>query len=81
MITIDLFNTHLIVTTIAILLMIISLTYGDSGKKTAWMIFITPLSLFALLIYWLFVLTNIWISGTIVALYFISIIVKTIHKK
>jgi len=80
MITIDLYNPHLIVTVIAIILMIIASVYGDSEKSTAWMFFLGPIAFFALLIYWLFVLTNIWVSGTIVALFAISIIVKLIRE-
>lgn len=80
MITIDLYNPHLIVTVIAIILMIIASVYGDSEKSTAWMFFLGPLAFFALLIYWLFVLTNIWVSGTIVVIFAISIIIKLIRE-
>jgi len=76
MITIDLFSPHTIVTLIAIILMILASVYGDSGKSTAWMFFLGPLAFFALLIYWLFVLTNVWLAGGIVLVFVISAIVK-----
>ncbi len=76
MITINLFNPHTIVTLIAIVLMIIASVYGDSEKSTAWMFFLGPIAFFLLLIYWLFVLTNIWLAGTILAVFGISAIVK-----
>lgn len=75
MITIDLYNPHVIVTLIAIL-MILASVYGDSSKSTAWMFFLGPLAFFALLIYWLFVLTNVWLAGGIVAAFAISAIIK-----
>ena len=76
MITIDLYNPHVIVTLIAIILMIVASVYGDSEKSTAWMFFLGPIAFFLLLIYWLFVLTNVWLSGGIVAVFVISAIVK-----
>jgi FtsH-binding integral membrane protein len=76
MITIDLYNPHVIVTFIAIVLMILASVYGDSEKSTAWMFFLGPLAFFALLIYWLFVLTNVWLAGGIVTAFAISAIIK-----
>lgn len=76
MITIDLYNPHVIVTLIAIVLMILASAYGDSEKSTAWMFFLGPLAFFALLIYWLFVLTNVWLAGGIVSVFVISAVIK-----
>ena len=76
MITINLYSPHVIVTLIAIIIMILSSIYGDSEKSTAWMFFLGPLAFFALLIYWLFVLTNVWLAGGIVAAFVISAIIK-----
>ena len=63
MITIDLLSSNFIVTVVCLIVMWMSNKFGDSSTNLAWMIFLGPLSIGVLVVYWLDILLNFIISS------------------
>jgi hypothetical protein len=73
---INLYNIHLIISIMAIIL-IVSFGFFKNQNNKSWLFMISPIIFLLLLIYWLFLLTNIWISGIVFLIFVISTVIKS----
>ena len=56
MVTINFLHPHMIATMLFLITIILGAIYGDSSKKTAWMIFLPVFGFILYMLYWLVVL-------------------------